>query len=240
MVSDLSAVVTGASSGIGKAIALAIASAGGSLCLVGRDRDRLMAVAESCLLTARSVLAFQADLNNDYALEELTRYVEREFKSFNTLIHCAGIVTVGHFEKISVAQLDLMYRTNVRAPYTLTQALLPLLKTQKGQIVFINSSQGLQASAKNAAYASTKHALRAIADSLRHEINAEGIRVLSIYPGRTASPAMESLYKAENQSYRPELLLQTGDVAQAVINALQLPRSAEVTNIEMRPLIKSY
>lgn len=51
---------------------------------------------------------------------------------------------------------------------------------------------------------------------------------------------MESLYKAENQSYRPELLLQTGDVAQAVINALQLPRSAEVTNIEMRPLIKSY
>jgi NADP-dependent 3-hydroxy acid dehydrogenase YdfG len=240
MICELNAVVTGASSGIGKAIAIAIASTGGSVCLVGRDNERLEAVAKAARVAARSVFVIRADLSADCAIEDLARYVKHHFKSFDTLVHCAGIHAVGRFEKTSVAQLDALYRTNVRAPYALTQALLPLLKSRKGQIVFINSSQGLQAGANTGAYASTKHAIRAIADSLRQEINAEGIRVLSIYPGRTATPRIKALYEIEGQSYRPELLLQPDNVAQVVINTLQLPRTAEVTNIEIRPLIKSY
>jgi NADP-dependent 3-hydroxy acid dehydrogenase YdfG len=240
MICELNAVVTGASSGIGKAIAIAIALAGGSVCLVGRDHERLEAVAKAARVTARSVFVFRADLSADCAIEDLARYVKHDFKSFDTLVHCAGILAVGSLEEISVAQLDALYRTNVRAPYALTQALLPSLKTRKGQIVFINSSQGLQAGANTGAYASTKFAMKAIADSLRHEINAEGIRVLSIYPGRTATPRIKALYEVEGQSYRPELLLQPDDVAQVVMNTLQLPRTAEVTNIEIRPLIKSY
>jgi len=236
----LNAVVTGASSGIGKAIAIAIASVGGSLCLVGRDKQRLESAANSARMTARSAVVFPADLGTDHGIEGLVQYIKHDFNSIDTLVHCAGIHAIGSLENTSVNQLDAMYRTNVRAPYVLTQALLPLLKSRKSQIVFINSSQGLNAQANTAAYAATKHALRAIADSLRQEINAHGTRVLSIYPGRTATPTIEAKYKAEGQLYRPELLLQPEDIAQTVLSTLQLPRTAEVTNVEIRPLIKSY
>ena len=113
----------------------------------------------------------------------------------------------------------------MRLPFLLqTQSLLPLLRLRPGQIVFINSSQGLEARATTGLYASTKHALKAFADSLRQEVNAEGIRVLSVYPGRTATARMKALYKAEGRKYRPTLLLQAEDIAQIVIAALQLPR----------------
>lgn len=237
---DLSAVVTGASSGIGRAIALSIAASGGSVCLVGRNAERLKATAEAAQPCACLVSLFQADLGLDGAVADLARHVEKSFASFNTLIHCAGAHAVGRIEDLSVDQLDLLYRMNIRMPYALTQALLPLLKARRGQIVFINSSQGLQARANAGAFAATQHALKAFADSLRQEVNADGVRIVSVYPGRTATPRIEALSQTEGQTYQPELLLQPEDIAKVVAHVLQLPRTAEVTNIEIRPLIKSY
>jgi NADP-dependent 3-hydroxy acid dehydrogenase YdfG len=90
-----------------------------------------------------------------------------------------------------------------------------------------------------AQYDSTKHALKALADSLRGEINRHGVRVLSVYLGRTASEMQEGIYRMEGRPYRPEILLQPDDVASVVVNALGLPRTAEVTDISIRPMIKS-
>ena len=72
------------------------------------------------------------------------------------------------------------------------------------------------------------------------EVNADGIRVLSIFPGRTATPRMEKLFAKEGRAYKPELLLQPEDVAEMVTHALRLPRTAEVTDISIRPMQKSY
>jgi NADP-dependent 3-hydroxy acid dehydrogenase YdfG len=240
MTCDLNAIVTGASSGIGRAIAIAIAQARGSVCLVGRNAQRLEATAEVARQTACSVSIFQADLIVETAIADLTRHVEHSFNSLDTLIHCASVYSVGPLEEMSIAEFDHLYQTNVRAPYALTQALLPALKSTAGQIVFINSSQGLQARANTGAYAATKHALRAVADSLRQEVNSDGIRVLSIYSGRTASRTVQSVFEMEGRPYQPELLLQPEDIAQVVVHTLQLPRTAEITNIEIRPLTKSY
>lgn len=101
-------------------------------------------------------------------------------------------------------------------------------------------SKGLQAHAYAGQFAATQQALKAIADSLREEINSEGVRVLSVYPERTATPRMESLFQIEGKEYRPELLLQPEDIAQTVIDALMMSLTAEVTNINIRPRIKSY
>jgi NADP-dependent 3-hydroxy acid dehydrogenase YdfG len=240
MSNPLNAVITGASSGIGKAIAAAIALTGGSLCLVGRNQERLEAVAQFARGTARLVLPFVADLTVDTSPDELARCLKQEFGELDVLVHCAGMYATGSLENSPVQQLDALYRTNVRSPYRLTQALLPMLKLRQGQIVFINSSQGLQAKGNTGSYAVTQHALKAIADSLRQEVNPEGIRVLSIYSGRTATPIMQALYEMEGIPYRPELLLQPNDVAQVVMNALIMPRTAEITNVELRPLVKSY
>jgi NADP-dependent 3-hydroxy acid dehydrogenase YdfG len=85
----------------------------------------------------------------------------------------------------------------------------------------------------------TKHALRAIADSLRGEVNPDGVRVLSVYLGRTASEMQERIHQMEGRPYRPELLLQPQDVASVILNALSLPRTAEVTDIHIRPMLKT-
>jgi NADP-dependent 3-hydroxy acid dehydrogenase YdfG len=114
-----------------------------------------------------------------------------------------------------------------------------MLKLRTGQVVFINSSAGVSASVNLSQYAATKFALRAIADSLRQEINGESVRVLSVYPGRTAGPMQESVHKMEGKAYYPERLMQPEEVAAMVIQALSLPRSAEVTEIFMRPMIKT-
>src|SRR5207249_1460435 len=98
----------------------------------------------------------------------------------------------------------------------------------------------LRAGAKASQYASTKHALKALADSLRDEVNAAGIRVMSLFLGRTASPMQAMVHAMEHRKYSPELLIQPEDVAAVVINALTLPRTAEVTEVSMRPCMKSY
>jgi len=240
MLRESNAVITGASSGIGKAIATAIAGCGSSVCLVGRNPARLAAVAQQARATARSVLRYVADLSVDTNIHELRRRIVEEFGAVDIFVHCAGSYDAGPLESAPVQQLDALYQINVRATFLLTQVLLPLLKSRQGQIVFMNSSQGLQARVNTGLYAATQHALKAIGDSLRQEINAEGVRVLTIYPGRTATPRMQAIYQREGRPYRPELLLQPEDIANFVLHALQMPRTAEITNLEIRPLLKSY
>ncbi len=87
-------------------------------------------------------------------------------------------------------------------------------------------------------YAATKHALRAMTDSLRDEVNPDGVRVLSVFLGRTASPMQAAIHQVEGRAYDPDRLVQPQDVAAMVISALSLPRTAEVTDISIRPMQK--
>jgi NADP-dependent 3-hydroxy acid dehydrogenase YdfG len=236
------AVVTGASSGIGKAIALSLSSQGTSLCLVGRNMAILQRAAEhvkSINRAASLVKTYQVDLRIDREIDLLREQIQKDFGSIDVLIHSAGLFHMGKVEQASARCFDEQYQVNVRAPYLLTQAMLPMIRSRAGQVVFINSSLGRQAKAKVSQYAATKHALRAVADSLREEVNADGIRVLSIYLGRTATPMQVAIYEAEGRMYQPERLMQPEDVAAAVVNVLTLPRSVEVTDFHVRPLHKS-
>ena len=234
------AVVTGASSGIGKSIALELAKRGVRLCLLGRNPQRLKVISEAAKKDSSLVKCYGVDLAKDSDIKELQQKLNSDFEQINILIHSAGLISLGRLEFSSVTDFDRQYQTNVRAPFLLTQTLLPMLKSGKGQVVFINSSAGLRAGVNNGQYAATKSALKSIADSFRNELNAEGIRVLSVYPGRTATPMQEIVTKMEGKEYHPEILLQSEDIAVTVINAIRMPRSAEITDIHIRPFIKSY
>jgi NADP-dependent 3-hydroxy acid dehydrogenase YdfG len=234
------AVVTGASSGIGKNIALALAAQGAEVCLVARRREALQAVAGQVHALGGQAHVCCADLTSDQEIQEVVRKINNDFARVDVLVLCGGAIFHGPLERAPLAEFDLMYRSNIRGHYALTQALLPLLRTQKGQIVFINSSAGLRSPATVGQFSATQHAFRAIADSLRDEVNADGIRVLSVYPGRTATPRMEALFEKEGKPYRPELLMQPQDIASMVVHTLCLPRTAEVTDISIRPMLKSY
>lgn len=237
---DKVAVVTGASSGIGKAIALGFAAQGAAIALVGRKLETLKEVAKIVPATASCVLSYQVDLTLDEDIYKLKARLQEDFGAIDLLIHSAGVISLGQIKTASVEDFDWHYRTNVRAPYLLTQVLLPMLIHRQGQIVFINSSAGLITARPGVAqYTATKHALKVIADTLRAEVNADGVRVLSVFPGRTASPMQASIFEAEGKAYHPELLMQPEDVAAVVINALSLPQTAEVTDISIRPFVKS-
>jgi NADP-dependent 3-hydroxy acid dehydrogenase YdfG len=234
------ALVTGASRGIGRAIALGLAAMRSILLLVARNSTALHEVEEIARMSSPRVEVQAIDLVADEAIADIANTVSQQFGGLDVLIHCAGAYSRGDLHAASVEEFDRLYRTNVRGPYLLTQSLLPMLKKKKGQIVFVNSTQGLQAQAGVGQFAATQHALKAIADSLRDEVNPHGVRVLSVYPGRTATPRMEAIFKQEERKYRPELLLQPEDVAEVVIHALRMPLTAEVMNVTIRPRIKSY
>lgn len=233
------AVVTGASSGIGKAIALSLAAQGAELYLAARRTELLDKVAKEAQALGAQAHVSPVDLTKDEDIRGLGERLQQAGR-VDILVLCGGAIAHGPLERASLADLDLMYRSNIRGHYALIQTLLPLLRKGPGQIVFINSSAGLRSPAGGGQFSATQHAFRSIADSLREEVNADGIRVLSVFPGRTATPRIEKLFGKEGRAYKPELLMQPEDVAEMVTHSLRLPRTAEVTDISIRPMQKSY
>jgi NADP-dependent 3-hydroxy acid dehydrogenase YdfG len=232
------ALVTGGSAGIGRAIALQLARRGLHVIVVARDERRLRDVVAGAPEGEGTVAAVAADLTVATDLERVLRAVRDRDAGLDVLVHCAGTIAIGDVSDASPDDLDRQYAANVRAPYVLTQALLDELRRNRGQIVFLNSSVGLRSRGNVAQYAATQHAMKAVADALRDEINPDGVRVTCVYPGRTATPRQEKLHAIEGRPYQPERLLQPDDVAGIVIGALTLPRTAEVTDISIRSMIK--
>jgi NADP-dependent 3-hydroxy acid dehydrogenase YdfG len=216
-----------------------LAQRGAELYLVGRDPEKLaQAAAEAGKFSKTEVV--QADLTVEAELNMLAERLQKQADRVDILIHSAGVARNNRMEDAAIEDFDLQYAVNVRAPYRLTQRLLPLLTLARGQVVFINSSAGLAARRPDVGqYSATKHALKAVADSLREEVNPRGIRVLTVYPGRTATPMQETVTRWEGAQYRPERLLQPKDLAEMVVHCLLLPATAEVTDISIRPTLKS-
>ena len=179
-----------------------------------------------------------ADLTHDDDVTALADALARDAGRVDVLVHSAGVALLGQVATSPVEDLDRQYRLNLRAPYLLTQRLLPLLVAATGQVVFINSQAGLTAAPNVSQYATTKFGLRALADSLRAEITPQGVRVLSVYPGRTATPMQAAVHQMEGRPYDPSRFAQPEDVAAMVMSALLLPRSSEVTDLSTRSMRK--
>lgn len=231
------ALVTGASGAIGGAIADALAQAGARLLLSGRDEGRLAEAASRAReLGSPEVVTEASDLAADGAAEALAERAAASLGEIEVLVHSLGVFAAGTIAEAPLSDLDRQYRVNLRAPWALTRALLPGVIARRGQVVFVNSTAGMHpANGSWGAYAASKHALRALADALRSEVNRHGVRVLSVYPGRTASAMQEQVKEFEGRPYEPGELLQPGEVAVAVLAALRLGRSAEVTDLPVRP-----
>jgi NAD(P)-dependent dehydrogenase (short-subunit alcohol dehydrogenase family) len=179
------------------------------------------------------------DITRDEEVIRFGRSLQDDYGRVDALIHSAGLFAYGAWESIAMDELDLLYKTNLRAPVLLTQVLLPALKKSRGQIIFINSSAVRSARAKDGAYTATKHGLNAFANSLREEVNSAGIRVISVYPGRTATPMQNMVCKLEGRNYIPEWFLKAEEVADTAVYTMGMPRSAEVTELHIRPMSKS-
>ena len=223
------ALVTGAGSGIGRAVALALAPSCHRLVLVGRREPPLRDVA--AVAGRGDVVA--ADLATEPGRDRAASAVAGRL---DVLVCSAAMFLRGPLAGMSAADWGMLDAANVQAPMLLVGRCLPALVASAGDVVMINSTAGLNAAAAVGGYAASKHALRAATDTLRMELRGQGVRVLSLYPGRTDTPMQAGVLAAEGREAPPGSLMAPEDVAAMLCAALALPRRAEVTDITLRPL----
>ena len=219
------ALVTGASKGIGKAIAEALAGTH-DLLLGGRDENALSSQAAG-LPSARP---WPVELTDDAALAAAVADIDR----LDVLVHSAGISRLGGLTEITAADWRDSYEVNVVAVVELTRLLLPALRAAEGHVVLINSGSGLKANPRWGAYAASKFALRAFSDVLRAEEEPNGLRVTSVHPGRTATDMQREVREFEGGDYVPEHYMRPESVAGVVRAAVETPRDAHVHEIVIR------
>ncbi|GGS59603.1 SDR family oxidoreductase [Streptomyces griseoviridis] len=223
-------VITGAGSGIGAAVARRLHARGDEIVLHARDAGRAKELA-AALPGARTLVGDLADPDKlSWALSHQT-LPDR----VDSLLHIAGVVDLGPVGELTPKTWHHQLDVNLVAPAELTRLLLPQLRAAQGQVVFVNSGSGLNAHAEWAAYAASKHGLKALADALRQEEHGNGVRVTSVYPGRTASPMQAKVHQQEGKEYDPARWIDPESVATTIVMALDLPRDAEVNDLTVRP-----
>jgi NADP-dependent 3-hydroxy acid dehydrogenase YdfG len=220
------ALVTGASRGIGTAIAESLAPTH-DLLLGGRDPGVLQKLADRF----PGARPWAVELTDAAALAAATEGIDR----LDVLVHNAGVAEIGPLADTSVDVWRDMLAVNVIAVAELTRLLLPALRAARGQVVLINSGAGLSAGPNWGAYAASKFALRAFGDVLRAEEAANGIRVTSVHPGRTDTDMQRAIQATEGYDYDPARFIRPESVAAAVLTAITATPDAHLTEIMIRP-----
>lgn len=221
--------ITGAGSGIGLAIARRLAHRGDRLVLLGRDEPRAFELAD----LFPGAVGVAADLRQPAELA--AALADRVPDAIDTVIHGAGIVELGPVADLPVTAWVDQLTVNLIAAAELTRISLPAVRAARGQILFVNSGAGLTAHPSWSAYAASKHGLKALADALRGEEAANGVRVTTVYPGRTATPMQAEVHRQEGRDYDPAAFIDPESVATTVLAALDLPRDAQVPDVSVRP-----
>jgi NADP-dependent 3-hydroxy acid dehydrogenase YdfG len=217
------AMITGASRGLGSAIAAALAPTH-TLFLAGRPSDRLDAVAGEFGATTWPI-----DLSD---VDAIPAAVEPIIE-LDVLIHNAGVAYPGRVAETTVEEWQASMQVNVIGAVALTLAVLPALRSAGGHVVFINSGSGINASPGLASYSASKFALRGFADSLRND--EPSLRVTSIHPGRIATVMQEGLIAYEGREYDPSQFLSPESVAKVTADAVNAPRDAHIHEVIVRP-----
>jgi NADP-dependent 3-hydroxy acid dehydrogenase YdfG len=171
------------------------------------------------------------DLTDPAALATAVEGIDQ----LDVLVHSAGAIRIAAVADTPVDVWRLIMDVNVVAVAELTRLLLPALRAARGRVVLVNSGQGLRASAHWGAYAASKFALRAFADVLRDEEAGHGVRVTSVFPGRTGTDMQREVRAAEGGEYQADSYLRPVSVARAIQFAVQAPDDAQVPELVIRP-----
>jgi NAD(P)-dependent dehydrogenase (short-subunit alcohol dehydrogenase family) len=155
--------------------------------------------------------------------------------ALDSVVHCAGIVDVGAVADTDPHSLADTVTVDLVAPMLLTRELLGPVRRARGTHVFVNSGSGLRANAGWASYNAAKFGLRGFADALRQEEEPYGVRVSSVYPGRTATPMQEQVHAQEGQDYDPGAWIRPETVVDAIVRIIDLGRDATIPDLTVRP-----
>jgi short-subunit dehydrogenase len=254
------AVVTGAASGIGEALAAQLAGRGSHLVLVDRDEQRLTLVAERLRAAspALRVATHVADLSDDAQTAELAATLAAEHPDTTLLVNNAGVALGGRFDQVTLEEFDWVMAVNFRSVVRLTSALLPALKAHPGShLVNVSSVFGIFAPAGQAAYSASKFAVRGFSEALRHELAENGVGVTVVHPGgiktriaesaRTGSGVSVEEYEQGRKQFAKLLTMPPETAAARIVTAIEKRRprlligwSATVPDVLVRLMPGSY
>lgn len=220
--------LTGAGAGIGDELARRLRARGDDLVLVARSEAR----AEALGVEHPGATVLVADLSDAAALERLEGRLPARLDS---VVHAAGVVELGAVADLTASAWTEQLAVNLVAPAVLTRLALPALREARGTVVLVNSGAGLSAHPQWSAYAASKHGLKALADALRAEEAQHGVRVTSLFPGRTATAMQEKVHAQEGKDYDASRWIDPVTVAEAVVGVLDLPQDATLTELVLKP-----
>lgn len=221
--------ITGAASGIGRAVATGLRERGDTLLLPVRSRERVEQLRGEFGEPGLIVL----DLSRSDSLSDALEQAHLPNR-IDTLVHAAGVVELAPLGEATQGMVEEQIDVNLIAPMLLTRHCLPALRQTKGTVVFVNSTAGLVANAQWGAYAASKAGLRAVADSLRAEEAKHGIRVTSVFPSRTATPMQQQVHAQEGRDYDPAAFMAAESVAATILHVLDLPDDVTIPEVVLR------
>lgn len=196
-------VITGASDGIGREMALQLAGQGAWLVLAARDAARLASAAAECRARGGRAVAVPTDVADPAQCRALIDRTVQEYGRVDTLVNNAGISMWARFDEVTdLAPFERMMQVNYFGSLYCTHAALPHLKRTRGRIVGVSSLTGRAGVPTRSGYAATKHAMAGFFDSLRIELEDDGVTVTMVYPGFVSTGIRERAYGADGQPLR--------------------------------------
>ncbi len=237
------ALITGASSGIGEAAALALAAAGAKVSVSARRADRLDDLVRRIEANGGTALPMPGDIAEEQFAVGTVEKTIAHFCRIDILVNSAGIIQAGGVDACDTAEYRRVIDVNLLATlYTCKAALGPMKAQRSGDIVNISSLAGRKAAVLYNAYTASKFALNAMTDAMRQEVGSFGIRVCSIMPGATATEVARNVTDPKYRQIMADHVGKDGsmaasDVAEAILLVVSLPRRANISEILIRPTI---
>jgi 3-oxoacyl-[acyl-carrier protein] reductase len=232
-VTSPTALITGATQGIGRATAFALGQAGYKIGVCARTESKVRSLVEELRREGIEAAGAAADVGKPDQAERAVQEVSRALGDIEILVNNAGILIAKPFEDLTLEDWDATMTTNVRSLFLMTRAVLPAMRRRRrGTVVNVASLAGRQGFVGGTAYTASKHAVLGFSRSLMLEARKDNVRVITICPGSVATGMMEDqpMLKAD-----PSRILQPEDVAGTILHALSLPARALVSELDLRP-----
>jgi NAD(P)-dependent dehydrogenase (short-subunit alcohol dehydrogenase family) len=227
------ALITGATRGIGLAIARALAAQHCNLILTGRDESALRRISRELASTKITILAHPCDLRAPQSIDDLFRAIRHQFKRIDILVNNAGIAHANlTVDKIPLPLWQDVINTNLTGTFLVTQSALPMMR--RGATIVNNLSVvANRVFAGSSAYAASKHGALGLTNTLREELRPKGIRVIALLPGATDTDIWNTFWPEAPR----KKMMSTATLADAVVNAILVPPNATVETLEILPTV---
>jgi 3-oxoacyl-[acyl-carrier protein] reductase len=229
----LTALVTGATQGIGRATSFALGAAGYRIGVCARTESKITALIAELRRAGIEAAGVAADVSDPAQAATAVETIAAELGSIGVLVNNAGVLIARRLEELTLEDWDHTMATNLRSLYLMTRAVLPGMRQRRqGSIVNIASLAGRNGFVGGTAYAASKHAVLGFSRSLMLEVRKENVRVIAICPGSVDTGMLQDqpLLKSE-----PSRILRPEDVADTVLHALRLPDHALMSELDLRP-----